>query len=61
MIEARQMTRNPTRPGKPSTPAPKSVAPKRPAAVGNALRQAQTRWQRTTRYGWDKGGSGGGR
>ncbi|MEF8750428.1 MAG: hypothetical protein V5B31_21990 [Candidatus Accumulibacter propinquus] len=55
------MTRNPTRPGKPSTPAPKSVAPQRPAAVDNALRQAQTRWQRTTRYGWDKGGSGGGR
>ncbi len=56
------MTRNPTRPGKPPTQtAPKSVAAQRPAVVGNALRQAQTRWQRTTRYGWDKGGSGGGR
>ncbi len=43
------MTRNPTRSGKPSTPAPKSVAPRRPSTVDNALRQPQTRWQRTTR------------
>jgi hypothetical protein len=29
--------------------------------VPNPLRQADSRWQRTVRYGWDKGGSGGGR
>lgn len=55
------MTHKPPHPDKPPTPAPKSVAPQRPAASGNALRQAQTRWQRSARYGWDKGGSGGGR
>jgi hypothetical protein len=27
----------------------------------NPLRQADNRWQRTVRYGWDKGGSRGGR
>ncbi|HNC51414.1 MAG TPA: hypothetical protein PLO14_04105 [Accumulibacter sp.] len=25
------------------------------------LRRAEARWQRTARYGWDKGGSRGGR
>lgn len=56
------MTHKPTRPGKPPIPAAaKFTAPQRPAAADKALRQAQTRWQRTVRYGWDKGGSGGGR
>ncbi len=30
-------------------------------APPNPLRQADNRWQRTVRYGWDKGGSSGGR
>ncbi len=30
-------------------------------AVPNPLQQVQSRWQRTVRYGWDKGGSQGGR
>jgi len=36
-------------------PAPK------PGPTPNPLRQADNRWQRTVRYGWDKGGAKGGR
>ena len=46
-------------------PAPSSPKPKAPARasqpVANPLRQADSRWQRTVRYGWDKGGARGGR
>lgn len=40
-------------------PAPSP--PARSERAINALRQAETRWQRTARYVWDKGGSRGGR
>ncbi len=40
-------------------PAPSP--PARPERPIKALRQAETRWQRTARYLWDKGGSRGGR
>ena len=49
---------------KPQRPARPNAAPKppRPASpVSNPLRQAADRWQRTARYGWDKGGANGGR
>jgi len=42
---------------RPSPPSPQADGP----AVPNPLRQADQRWQRTVRYGWDKGGSRGGR
>jgi len=32
-----------------------------PKALANPLRAADSRWQRTVRYGWDKGGAQGGR
>ncbi|MCB1966716.1 MAG: hypothetical protein KDI64_11945 [Candidatus Accumulibacter sp.] len=54
------MTDKPAPPGKPP-PTPKTPLLRPPAPHGNALRQAQTRWQRSIRYGWDKGGSKGGR
>jgi len=36
-------------------------APQGRQPVANPLRQADSRWQRTVRYGWDKGGNKGGR
>jgi len=56
------MTDKPARPIK-ARPAPTAKTPARhaPAPPRNALRQADTRWQRSVRYGWDKGGSKGGR
>jgi hypothetical protein len=45
-----------------SKPAgPVRGSPPRTGPAANALRQAETRWQRTARYVWDKGGSRGGR
>ncbi|EXI67936.1 MAG: hypothetical protein AW08_01541 [Candidatus Accumulibacter adjunctus] len=44
---------------KPAGPARSS--PARPERAVNTLRPAETRWQRTARYVWDKGGSRGGR
>jgi hypothetical protein len=49
---------------KPKSPAKPVAAPKAPRSrqpVQNPLRQADNRWQRAVRYGWDKGGSNGGR
>lgn len=49
---------------KPKPPAQQTPKPQtRPGdpAAANPLRQADLRWQRTVRYGWDKGGSKGGR
>ena len=45
----------------PARPTPKPPARKSSPAANNPLRQADLRWQRTVRYGWDKGGSKGGR
>ena len=45
----------------PARPAPKTPARNASPAAANPLRQADLRWQRTVRYGWDKGGSKGGR
>ena len=49
---------------KPKAPAAQPPLPKppkqRPAAPNPRL-QADNRWQRTVRYGWDKGGAKGGR
>jgi len=45
----------------PSQQAPKPKAPPSRQSAPNPLRQADSRWQRTARYGWDKGGSNGGR
>ncbi|EXI71403.1 MAG TPA: hypothetical protein PK440_18225 [Candidatus Accumulibacter phosphatis] len=39
----------------------RSPPPPRAEPAGNPLRQAETRWQRSARYVWDKGGSRGGR
>lgn len=47
-----------TKPKNPARPAAAPNPPRRPAAT---LRQAASRWQRTLRYGWDKGGADGGR
>lgn len=56
------MTNKPARRCKtPPLPAPQAPVPQPPTAGGNRLRQAETRWQRTVRYAWDKGGSKGGR
>lgn len=52
---------------KPKSPPKRAFPPNRQEnapnipAVLNPLRQADQRWQRTVRYGWDKGGSRGGR
>ncbi|EXI83165.1 MAG: hypothetical protein AW12_02627 [Candidatus Accumulibacter sp. BA-94] len=53
-------------PASKTPPASKSAVPVRsspPRAkpAGNPPRQAETRWQRSARYVWDKGGSRGGR
>lgn len=46
----------------PARPSAAPQPPRRPAATApNPLRQAASRWQRTVRYGWDKGGAHGGR
>ena len=50
---------------KPKPPRkPVSSPPAKPAqeqTPPNSLIQADNRWQRTVRYGWDKGGAKGGR
>lgn len=50
---------------KPKRSARPNAAPKPPrraaSAAPNPLLQAANRWQRTARYGWDKGGAHGGR
>ncbi len=49
---------------KPKLPAKHPLQPGQATnthAMPNPLRQADNRWQRTVRYGWDKGGSRGGR
>ena len=45
----------------PARPSSHGKAPQNPPPVPNTLTQADNRWQRTVRYGWDKGGSRGGR
>ncbi|MBK7421629.1 MAG: hypothetical protein IPJ48_00210 [Propionivibrio sp.] len=45
---------------KPKKPVKPRAAPGRQPAA-NPLRQADQRWQRSVRFGWDKGGSHGGR
>ena len=51
-----------TKPKPPARPAAAPNPSRRPAATPlNPLRQAASRWQRTLRYGWDKGGADGGR
>jgi len=52
------MTSKPKASAKPP-PNPRPAQGRQPAP--NPLRQADNRWQRTVRYGWDKGGSNGGR
>ena len=56
--EPTAMTGKPTPRVKPASKAP-AKPPVPPPATGR--RQPETRWQRTARYGWDKGGSKGGR
>ncbi|MEI7430648.1 MAG: hypothetical protein WCL27_09345 [Betaproteobacteria bacterium] len=49
---------------KPKAPASRPQNPKalqKRLAGPNPLQQADNRWQRTVRYGWDKGGAKGGR
>ncbi|MBS1229645.1 MAG: hypothetical protein H6R17_2922 [Proteobacteria bacterium] len=46
---------------KPKPPTRPAAAPKPRQPAANPLRQAASRWQRTVRYGWDKGGARGGR
>ena len=49
---------------KPKLPAKHPLPPDQATntqTMPNPLRQADNRWQRTVRYGWDKGGSRGGR
>ena len=49
---------------KPKSPAIPPFQPNQQAdspVNSNPLRQADQRWQRTVRYGWDKGGARGGR
>jgi len=49
------------KPKAPAKPAPKLKALQDRQPAPNPLRQADNRWQRTVRFGWDKGGSQGGR
>lgn len=49
------------KPKPPAKPAPKPPAPRSAPAIPDALARKDSRWQRTVRYGWDKGGSRGGR
>lgn len=46
---------------KPAAAASPPAARSQLATPGNALRRPDCRWQRSVRYGWDKGGSRGGR
>ena len=46
------------KPGRPPAPPQKANPPQDPQPP---LPQADSRWQRTARYGWDKGGARGGR
>jgi hypothetical protein len=46
---------------KPKPPAKHHPAPPAPPSAQNPANQRDARWQRTVRYGWDKGGSRGGR
>jgi len=56
------MTSRPIRPNRPQSPAvPRPAHPAPGPAQSNPLSQPATRWQRTVRYVWDKGGSKGGR
>ncbi|WP_199931581.1 hypothetical protein [Accumulibacter sp.] len=57
------MNRKANRPGtSPAKPAPQRATSGNPVEhTANALRQADSRWRRAARYGWDKGGSKGGR
>ncbi len=52
------MARPKTKPGTPGVPPHKT--PPAPAAVP-PLNPGAARWQRTVRYGWDKGGARGGK
>lgn len=53
----------PLKPKPPAHPLPTAHKPSRETAAKaqNLLPQADSRWQRTVRYGWDKGGARGGR
>lgn len=53
------MSGKPKPPRKPAAQAP--AKPAIPQTVQNPLNQADTRWQRTVRYNWDKGGAKGGK
>jgi len=45
----------------PAKPPTTAKMPQGRQPIPNPLRQADSRWQRTARYGWDKGGNKGGR
>ena len=60
LFELVLMTAKPTHPDRPHAKVTPKRATPQPVA-GKALPQPQTRWQRTARYNWDKGGSRGGR
>ena len=49
------------KPKRSATPPPRPKAPQRDLPLPNPLRQGDQRWQRSVRYGWDKGGGKGGR
>jgi len=50
------------KPSLPPQPEPGTTVPKAGnGPVDNPLRQPDSRWQRTVRFNWDKGGSRGGR
>ena len=42
-------------------PPSRTQSPPVPRPTPNPAKQADSRWQRTVRYGWDKGGAKGGR
>ena len=48
-------------PSKPKPPAKPRPATPNPPPAQNTANPRDARWQRTVRYGWDKGGSRGGR
>jgi hypothetical protein len=49
------------KPKPPARPARKAPVPTAQAPVPNTAPPPDARWQRTVRYGWDKGGARGGR
>jgi len=51
----------PSKPKNPARPLPQAKSPPARKLAPNRWRQADSRWQRTVRYGWDKGGAQGGR